>query len=170
MPHAKNKTEWCLRKAEKELKETGRHRGLVRIEPSNDLALAHIRKAEHTLKAVMEFQRIGYSDWSASAAFYAIYHCLLAIAAKHGYESRNQECTYALIYHLIETKKIKLDRDLIENVHRLNPDARQESPTIIEIRETYQYGVATSLENNVLEKILHTAKTIMDQAKEEMEE
>ncbi len=168
MPHADNKVDWCLKKAEKELKETGKHRGIVRIRPDKELALAHIKKAEHTLKAITDFSRIGYSDWSASAAFYTIYHCLLAIAAKHGYESRNQECTFALIYQLIETKKIKLDKELIQQMHRLNPEQPQENPTITDIRETEQYGVATSLENKTLERMLETAKKIMDQAKEEV--
>ncbi len=29
----KAKVEWCLRKAEKEMKEEGKHRGLVKIAP-----------------------------------------------------------------------------------------------------------------------------------------
>ena len=33
MSHAKNKVEWCLRKAENELKDSKKHRGLVKIKP-----------------------------------------------------------------------------------------------------------------------------------------
>lgn len=36
MSHAKNKVVWCLRKAEKELKETGKHRGLIKINPDKE--------------------------------------------------------------------------------------------------------------------------------------
>jgi uncharacterized protein (UPF0332 family) len=169
MPHAENKVNWCIKKAEKELRETGRHRGLILIRPDKDLALAHIKKAEHTITAIADFQRIGYSDGSASAAFYTIYHCLLALAAKHGYESRNQECTFALIYQLIEMKKIKINKKHIEEISSLNPESTQENPTIMDIREIQQYGVATSLENRTLEKILETAKTILDQTKEEID-
>lgn len=31
MNHMKNKVEWCLKKAEKELKKEGKHKGLIRI-------------------------------------------------------------------------------------------------------------------------------------------
>jgi len=170
MAHAENKVEWCLKKAEKELRDTGKHRGLVRIPPDKALALAHIKKAEHSLKAVTDFRKIGYSDWSAPAAFYAVYHCLLALAAKNGYESRNQECTFALIYRLIETKKVKLDAGLLQQISRLDPEKTQESPTITDIRETQQYGVATSLENKTLKKMLENAKAVLDKTKEELEE
>lgn len=33
MSHAENKVKWCLNKAEKELMEGKKHRGLVKIEP-----------------------------------------------------------------------------------------------------------------------------------------
>lgn len=170
MAHAENKVDWCLRKAGKELKETGKHRGLVRIAPDKALALAHLQKAEHSLKAVTDFQKIGYSDWSASAAFYAVYHCLLAIAAKNGYESRNQECTFALIRYLIENKKVELDPGLLEKISRLDPEKSRESPTITDIREMQQYGVATSLGNDTLERALDVAKTVLDAAKECLED
>ena len=34
MSHAKNKVEWCLRKAEKELNKSNTHKGLVKIAPN----------------------------------------------------------------------------------------------------------------------------------------
>lgn len=33
MSHAKNKLDWCLKKAEKELSVSDKHRGLVQIKP-----------------------------------------------------------------------------------------------------------------------------------------
>src|SRR3989344_3319647 len=105
MSHAKNKLDWCLKKAEKEFKEEGNHRGLRKIKPNKLQALEHLKKAEHNLEGAIEFSKIGYSDWSASAFFYSIYQCFLAIGAKFGYESGNQECTFALINSLIEDNK-----------------------------------------------------------------
>ena len=169
MAHAENKVDWCIRKAEKELKETGRHRGLVRMSPDRKLAFAHVKKADHTLKAVSDFRRMGYSDWSASAAFYAAYHCLLAIAAKHGYESRNQECTFALIRHLAEAKGIALEKELLDRICALDSEGAHEKPTIMEIREMQQYGVETSMEDKTLESMLETIRKIIDQTKEEIE-
>ena len=34
MSHAKNKVEWCLRKAEKELNKSNTHKGLIKINPN----------------------------------------------------------------------------------------------------------------------------------------
>jgi uncharacterized protein (UPF0332 family) len=158
-----------LKKAEKEIKETGIHRGLLKIEPNIELAKKHIIKAEHNLKAIMDFKNMGYSDWSASASFYTIYHSLLSILAKKGYDSRNQECTFALIYQLINTGEIDLDINLIKEVHLENLDQKHESVTIIELRELEQYGVSVSLEEDLYEKILKTSKKILGIAKEIIE-
>lgn len=170
MSHSENKVNWCLKKAEKELEIGGaKHRGLLKIKSDPKLVSAHIRKAEHNLRAVTDFKRIGYSDWSASAVFYCVYHCFLAIITKHGYESRNQECTFALIYYLIETGEIDIDKEIIEEVHRLNADEKHESPTIVDIREIEQYGVNLSLEDECFERLLNTGKMILDQTKEILE-
>lgn len=169
MSHTENKVEWCLRKAEKELRQTGRHRGIVRIRPDRELAFAHVRKAEHALKAVTSFRDIGFSDWSASAAFYTIYHCFLAIAAKHGYESRNQECTFALMQYLIDAGKIGLGGEYVERMFRLNPEEQMEEPTITDIREAGQYGIKTTIDDSTLKKMLDAAKTVLHQTKEIIE-
>lgn len=47
MSHAKNKVDWCLKKAKKEIAEGGKHRGLIETGPSKEKAREHIRKAEH---------------------------------------------------------------------------------------------------------------------------
>jgi uncharacterized protein (UPF0332 family) len=100
MSEMDNKVKWCLNKAEKELKIGSIHRGLVKIELSVENAKEHLRKAEHNFKAISAFKDIGFCDWSISAGFYVIYHCFLAICVKFGYESRNQECTIALVQKL----------------------------------------------------------------------
>ena len=114
MSQAKNKVEWCLRKAEKELKESSSHRGLAKSEPDFEKAKGHIKKAERYLNATEYLKKGGYSDIATGTVFYAMYHCLLAISVKHGYESRNQECTFALMNSLIEDKKIDFSKDFIE--------------------------------------------------------
>lgn len=167
--HAENKVKWCLKKAEKEFKQGDRHRGLIKIKPDPELANAHIKKAEHNLKAITDFKNFGYSDWSASAAFYSVYHCFLAILAKFGYESRNQECTFALIYSLIETKQINLNKEDIQETSSFNSEEKQESFTIVEIREIGQYGIKLSLEDETFNRLVKIAKTILDQTKELLE-
>jgi uncharacterized protein (UPF0332 family) len=55
---------------------------LRKIDVNRELINKYLAKATHNLNAVTEFKKIGYSDWSASAAFYALYHCLLALLIK----------------------------------------------------------------------------------------
>ena len=115
MSHAKNKVEWCLKKAEKELGAGGNHRGLVKINEDKKLASEHVVKAEHYIEATL-LLKDNFSDISASTIFYSMYHSLLAILAKFGYESCNQECTFALIYSLIEDGKINMEREIVDKI------------------------------------------------------
>ncbi len=140
MSYAQNKVNWCLKKAEKELDGKGKHRGLVKIEPSKDRAKEYVKKAEHYLEATL-FLKKKFSDISASTSFYSIYHSLLAILAKFGYESRNQECTFAVIYFLIESNKINIKKSIIDKISLLSN--KKDKETIIDIREQYQYGTVS---------------------------
>ncbi|MBL7160613.1 MAG: hypothetical protein ISS93_02040 [Candidatus Aenigmarchaeota archaeon] len=140
MSQASNKVKWCLNKAEKELEQSDLHRGLVKTEENMGLSERHIVKAEHNLKAATDFDKIGYSDWSASAFFYTIYHCFLSILSKFGYESRNQECTIAAIEMLKEEGKIDIDDKFINSLKITKIEEMHES-SIIKAREDFQYGV-----------------------------
>ena len=164
MSHANNKLDWCLKKAEQELKESDKHRGLVRNSPNINKAKAHVAKAEHYIRATILLKENNFSDISASTIFYSTYHCLLAIAAKFGYESRNQECTFALIYSLIEEGKIDLDKNLLDKIHSLDVEQLTEK-TSLEIREQYQYGTELSLKDNLYEELLELARKILSQIK-----
>src|SRR3990167_5377168 len=126
MSHAKNKVNWCLNKAKKELREGKQHRGLVKVEVDLEKAREHLAKAEHNLKVTFYLQKGGFTDWCSSSLFYVIYHCFLAILVKYGYETRNQECTFALIASLIEDKKITLIQEDLEKVSTLNMTETQE--------------------------------------------
>src|SRR3989344_5252542 len=119
MSHAKNKLDWCPKKAEKDIRERGAHRGLHKVKPDKEQALEHVEKAEHFLKATAYLREGNFSDISASTVFYAMYHSLLAIASKFGYESHNQECTFALIASLIEENKIKFNQLMLDKISAL---------------------------------------------------
>ena len=166
MSHAKNKVDWCLKKAEKELAEKGKHRGLVKIEPSKDRAREYAKKAEHYIEATL-FLKKKFSDISASTSFYSIYHSLLAILAKFGYESRNQECTFAVIYSLIEDNKIKVEKSVIDKISLLSN--KKDKETITDIREQYQYGTELSMKEELYDDTLKLAKKILGKAKEIIE-
>ena len=167
MTHAKNKVKWCLRKAEPEGFE--RHRGLVKIQPNKNKARAHIAKAEHYLKATDYLKKGDFTDLCTSTIFYSIYHCLLAIAAKFGYESRNQECTFALIYTLIEDGLVDIDVSLINKIASLDVKNNAEKTTA-QIREEYQYGTSLSIKDGLYIELFELAKDILSKTKVIIEE
>ena len=78
----KNKLKECI----KEGKKGERHKGLRKIDVSMESVQGYIKKAIHNFNAMDSFHKSGYSDWSASASFYSLYHLLLAMIAKNGYE------------------------------------------------------------------------------------
>jgi uncharacterized protein (UPF0332 family) len=146
MSHAENKVNWCLRKAENELKEGKKHRGIIKSDENLQTAKEHLSKAEHNLMAISYFNKGGFLDWSMSAVFYCIYHCFLSISVKFGYESRNQECTIALIWYLKEKNKIRIDEKFI-NMLEISDETERHESSIIEKRENYTYGTSTSVDN-----------------------
>ena len=164
MSRSKNKVNWCLDKAKRELSKGQKHRGLVKGDSDIQEAKKHIKKAEHNFRAVLSFEKAGFSDWSVSAIFYTIYHCFLAIITKNGYESRNQECTVALVKYLIEEGKIKIDDEIIYEFENTDHKDRHQSNTI-ELRENFQYGTETSIEDGRLTEFKEICKKAIDQAK-----
>ncbi|MBI3035143.1 hypothetical protein HYY71_02365 [Candidatus Woesearchaeota archaeon] len=171
MSQAAKRVKWCLNKAKKEIEESKKlgkkikHRGLLKVEPNIDDARKHITKAEHNLNAISKFKEIGFSDWSIAAGFYSIYHCFLAIAAKFGYESRNQTCTIALIEWLKEENKMDIDVTFIETLKEAEIEELQEGRAI-DMREDYTYGIKISVENEAkIKKLVDTSKEMIDTAK-----
>ena len=97
-----------------------------------------------------------------------MYHCLLAIASKFGYESRNQECTFALISNLIEEGKIDFEKNLLDKIASLNVEEDSEK-TIVEIREKYQYGTSLSLSDSIYNELFSLAQEVISKTKEIIE-
>ncbi len=164
MSHAKNKVDWCLKKAERELEKLGKHRGLVRIKPDLEKAREYIKKAEHYLKATDYLKKGNFSDISASTVFYSMYHCLLAIDAKFGYESGNQECTFALVHSLIEEGNVDFEKELLDKIASLDVEKSREK-TSVEVREQYQYGTSLSIKDNLYKELFELAKEVISKTK-----
>ena len=169
MSHSKNKLNWCLKKAQKELIEGQKHRGLIITTPNKETAREHIAKAEHYLKATDYLKKGNFSDISTSTVFYSMYHCLLAIAAKFGYESGNQECTFALVSTLIEEGKINFEQSLLDMISQL--EIQEDTQTSVEIREQYQYGTSLSIkDDNLYYKLFSLAQDVLSKTKTIIEE
>ena len=163
MSQAKNKVTQCIKKAKKETAEGKKHRGLIQTAPDIEEAKKHIAKAEHNIKAAIDFEK-NYPDWSINALFYAIYHCFLAIIAKYGYESRNQECTIALIEYLKEQKTINISTELINTLITTDVEETQQR-TMISMRENFQYGTETSVKEKQLEELKKLSRQAIEETK-----
>jgi uncharacterized protein (UPF0332 family) len=148
-----------------------RHQGLRRINQNADLAHSYVAKAKHNFEAITGFHNAGYSDWSASAAFYALYHGLLAILALRGYESRNQSCTFALIEDFIRKGEVRFLtlEDLKEIFDKEVTHGLEHSDKIIDIRELMQYGTKTALVEAEFQTLRNRAKELFDKIRLEIE-
>ncbi len=167
----KDKLQKCFKEG-----ETGgeRHKGLRRAGANKvgnkELIEKHLEKAAHNLRAVADFKNMGYSDWSASASFYALYHCLLALILKFGYQSRNQSCTFAVVEDLINQKKVSLNLDDIKDIFDKDiTENLAHSEKILDIREAMQYSFKTSLEEEEFNRLLSQTKLLFDKLKREIE-
>ncbi|MEW5694205.1 MAG: HEPN domain-containing protein [Candidatus Hydrogenedentota bacterium] len=158
------KFKWCL---EKGRKGGRKHRGLRKIRPDNNEASNHIQKALHNLEAVEYNIKGGFGDWAVSAAFYAMYHSLLAILYKSGYDSKNQECTINAIEFLIKTGKIKFDPKFIAMIRRtdvlMGSDAKA-------LREEFQYGTEIEVDYEILKNIKNNANDFVEASRIVFEE
>lgn len=159
-----------LGKCFKEGEKSERHKGLRKIPVSEEKIKGHLNKAIHNFRAMAAFQKIGFSDWSASASFYCLYHCLLALAAKEGYESRNQSCTFALIEDMVDKGKISLIKEDIKDI--FNKDVTEDlehSNKILDIRENMQYSIKTALEQEEFLELKERTKALFDKIRKEIE-
>ncbi len=98
-----SKLDWCLSNENR----------LRKITPDNKKALEHITKSQHNLAAADYNIQGGFQDWAVSQCYYSIYHSLLALLCKFGYESKNHECTISAVEHLIKTAKLSIT---LENI------------------------------------------------------
>jgi len=157
-----NKFEWCLKQGGKGEK----HKGLKKIEPDLEEAEKQIKKALSDLDTMTYLYSGKKTDWVASAAFYAMYHSLLAILYKIGYESRNQECTINAIEYFVERKILKIDKDYIKMIRSLQ-ETKEDAKSI---REDMQYSSKTQMENNRCIIMMENAKKFVEKMRSVLEE
>ena len=165
MSRASKHVQWCLNKAKDETAKGELHRGLAKIKPDKEEATRYIAKAEHNMEAFLHNKEGGFYDWTISIGFYVMYHCCLAIITKFGYESRNQECTLALIESLIEEKKLDEDfRKYLEAIKSADAGKKEEEQ-IQKMREKYQYTPAIDIDAQKVEELLGICQDMIKDAK-----
>jgi len=145
----KDKLNWCLRN-EKRMK---------RIAPNSKLSKEHIEKAKHNLKAADFNIQGGFSDWAVSQLYYAMYHSLLAVLFKKGFESKNHECTINTIEYLIEKKEINLDKEDTTFIRTTEQMTQKDAKSL---REEFQYGTKTEVNKILLDELIKKSKEVVE--------
>jgi uncharacterized protein (UPF0332 family) len=146
---SEDKLNWCLEK----------NKRMRMIKPSDKLSKEHIEKAKHNLKAA-DYNVLGhFDDWAVSQSYYAMYHALLAILFKKGFESKNHECTISAVEFLIESKKINLR---IEDLYFIRTTEQMTTKDVKSLREEFQYGTKTDINKVLLSEILQKSKAIVE--------
>ena len=153
---------WCIKQGEKE----GKNKGLKKTEENLEESEMQMKKAESDLETMDYLKEGNKTDWVASAAFYAMYHSLLAVLYKLGYESRNQECTIIAIEKLIKDKTISLEQKYVDMIRSIQEGVENAKS----IREEMQYSSETSMEIERCNKLMDNAKEFVDRIKEILEE
>jgi len=145
----KQKLDWCL------AKETR----MKKVKPNDKLSEEHINKAKHNLRAADYNIKGGFSDWGVSQSYYAMYHALLAVLFKLGYESKNHECTINAVEYFIEERKIRLD---LKDIAFIRTTEQMTSKDAKSLREEFQYGTETSVNEKLLRELLEHAKSVVE--------
>jgi len=149
MSSGKDRLSWCLASA-KRMRE---------IKPNDNLSKEHIEKAKHNLKAADYNVQGHFDDWAVSQSYYAMYHSLLAILFKKGFESKNHECTISTVELLIETKEINLS---MEDISFIRTTEQMTTKDAKSLREEFQYGTKTDVNKVLLTEILQKSKAIVE--------
>jgi len=123
------------------------------------LSKEHVEKARHNLKAMDYNIKGGFSDWAVSQSYYAMYHALLAVLFRLGYESRNHECTINAVEYLIGEGTLHLDREVIAFIRTTEQLTKKDAKSL---REEFQYGTETSVEKELLDDLVKTAKEVVE--------
>ena len=129
------------------------------IKPDDKLSKEHIEKAKHNLKAADYSVQGNFNDWAVSQSYYAMYHALLAIFFKKGFESKNHECTIGTVEFLIETKEINFD---MEDLYFIRTTEQMTTKDAKSLREEFQYGTKTDVNKVLLTELLQKSKAIVE--------
>jgi len=149
MSESENRLKWCLENSKR----------MRKIKPNNKLSKEHIEKAKHNLKAANYNVQGHFDNWAVSQSYYAMYHALLAILFKRGFESKNHECTISTVEFLIETKEISLD---MEDLLFIRTTEQMTTKDAKSLREEFQYGTKTDVNKILLTELLQKSKAIVE--------
>jgi len=149
MSNSKSKLNWYLENKKR----------MKRIPPNDKFSKEHIEKAKHNIRAANYNVRGNFDDWAVSQSYYAMYHALLAILYKKGFESKNHECTISTVEFLIETNEINLSREDLSFIRTTEQMTTKDAKSL---REEFQYGTKTDVNKVLLTELLQKSKAIVE--------
>ena len=88
-----------------------------------------------------------------------MYHSLLAILFKKGFESKNHECTITTTEFLIETNEINFSMDDLSFIRTTEQMTNKDAKSL---REEFQYGTKTDVNKVLLTELLQKSKDIVE--------
>jgi len=127
----------CFRLAIKDEKKGKKHKGLLVLEPSNEIAEEYLTKAKMNLELCDFYKEKGFDYKIPEEWFYTLYYCALAILSKFGIESRSQKCTAVFLRYAKDKGMIDYDDEFIE---RITVYSSKEEKSDVDERETARYG------------------------------
>ncbi len=149
MSNSKSMLDWCLASKKR----------MQRIEKNEAQAIAHIAKAKHNLLAADYNIKGNFDDWAVAQAYYAMYHSLLAILFKKGFESKNHTCTINAIEYLIDTNQINFSKEDLLFIKATEQMTEKDAKSL---REEFQYGTKTQVNQVLLSNLTQKAKEIVN--------
>jgi uncharacterized protein (UPF0332 family) len=90
MPSDREFLAWCLRQG----------KGVRITEPSENLAVAYVKKSRNALRSMEVNLKAGIYEWAVSASYYAKYFIVYALLQNIGVKCEIHDCTITLFSYL----------------------------------------------------------------------
>ena len=166
-----NEVKECFASALKDEQKGKKHKGLLIVKPSDELAKEYIAKAKKNLELCYFYKEKGFEYKIPEEWFYTIYYCALAILSKFGVETRSQRCTAAFLRYVKDKELIDYDNDFIDRItvykekdEKSDVDKRENArySSLVKIKEVEaQYALMTIICKRAIdqcEKIIYSNK------------
>jgi uncharacterized protein (UPF0332 family) len=148
------------------------------IKKKTNESIFYLKKTDHNLKLAnwlyekheneipKLFKNESFYDWIINMYYYSIYHSILALISKEGYESKSHYASLCFIIYNNYYQKKNLSKDEINSIGRF---LTKEDIELIgfskELRERASYNVHEDFEKDLAEKIRINAINLINKIK-----
>ncbi len=106
---------------------------IIRKKPDAGTAMAHLEKVESNILAMEKMFDEKYFDWTIVAAYYSMYHSVLAALRVIGLDARSHECAI-LAFEKFYTKKGKVDENYVVYLRQAKELSEKYSETLEKVK------------------------------------